>query len=320
MPKFSRSDHFDGTRFHNVDPAAKERPFSDVWKWYRARRPAVWPRNVVDAVGPLPDTPAPRVMAVTFLGHSSFLVRWGGITLLTDPVFAEHAGPWGVLGPRRVRPPAYPLSQIPRVDLILQSHNHYDHLDLAAHSALARRDAPQVVTPIGNRDYLPRAVRPRTTELDWWEGVDLGNGRKVTVVPAQHFSARTPWDRNRALWGAFILETPHGVLYFGGDSGYGVHFAETGARFPRIDVALIPIGAYEPRWFMRPVHMDPDEALQAHLDLGARKSVAMHFGTFQLTDEAIDEPAKLLAAARERSGVTPGAFVVPRVGETLFFD
>jgi len=320
MPRSALSDHFDGERFHNIDPEAKDRPLSDVWTWYRARRPTQWPRRVVDVVGPLPDTPRPEVMAVTFIGHSAFLIRWGGLTLLTDPVFAERAGPWGLLGPRRVRPAAYPLAQLPRVDLVLQSHNHYDHLDLGAHGALARRDAPRVITPVGNMGYLPRPVRPRTTELDWWEATDLGNGRRVTVVPAQHFSARTPWDRNRALWGGFVLETPHGVLYFAGDSGYGAHFAEIGRRFPRIDVALIPIGAYEPRWFMRPVHMDPEEAWQAHRDLGARRSVAMHFGTFQLTDEAIEEPAALLTTARERAGASPDAFVVPRVGETLFFD
>jgi L-ascorbate metabolism protein UlaG (beta-lactamase superfamily) len=320
MPNHDRSDHFDGERFHNVDPAAKERPLSDVWTWYRERRPAVWPRTVVDAVGPLPDTPPGGAMAVTFIGHSTFLIRWNGLTLLTDPVFAERAGPWGLLGPRRVRPPAYPLAQVPRVDLVLQSHNHYDHMDLGAHAALARRDAPTVITPIGNRDYLPRGVRPRTTELDWWGTKEVGEGMRITVVPAQHFSARTPWDRNRALWGAFILETPRGVLFFGGDSGYGAHFAEIGRRFPRIDVALIPIGAYQPRWFMGPVHMDPAQAWQAHLDLGARRSIAMHFGTFQLTDEPIDEPAELLAAAREGAGAAPGAFLVPRVGETLRFD
>jgi L-ascorbate metabolism protein UlaG (beta-lactamase superfamily) len=320
MPSHFTNDHFDGQRFHNSDPAAKDRPLADVWTWYRARRPARWPRRVVDVVGPLPDTPRPEVLAVTFIGHSTFLIRWGGRTLLTDPVFAERAGPWGLLGPRRVRPPAYSLTQLPRVDLILQSHNHYDHMDLAAHAALGRRDAPKIVTPRGNRAYLPRGVRERVTEHDWWEGAEPLPGIRVTVVPAQHFSARTPWDRNRALWGGFVLETAHGTLYFAGDSGYGGHFGEIGRRFPGIDVALIPIGAYEPRWFMRPVHLDPEEGVQAHLDLGAAHSVAMHFGTFQLTDEPIDEPATLLAAGRERAGLAPEAFVVPRVGETLFFD
>lgn len=316
MPIPPVSDHFDGRRFHNVDPEAKTRPLSDVWKWSRARRPAVWPRNIVDDVGPLPSTPSGDVISVTFIGHSTFLLRWGGVTLLTDPVFAAHAGPWGRIGPRRARGPAYRLEQLPKVDLVLQSHNHYDHLDLGAHATLGRRDAPKIVTPAGNRAYLPKSVRDRVTEHDWWGASEPIPGVRVTVVPAQHFSARTPWDRDRALWGGFVVERGGRTLYFAGDSGYCGHFREIGGRFPGVDVALIPIGAYDPRWFMRPVHLDPEEALQAHLDLGARRSIAMHFGTFQLTDEGIDEPGARLAAARQGAGLPEDAFTVPRPGET----
>lgn len=316
MPNHPLSDHFDGHRFHNLDIAAKDRPLSDVWQWYRARRPAVWPRNIVDVVPPLPDTPGPDVISVTFIGHSTFLIRWAGLTILTDPVFATHAGPWGLLGPKRARPPAYRLADLPKVDLILQSHNHYDHLDLGAHRLLSDRDAPKVVTPLGNRAYLPTGSRERVTELDWWQGVSVGDAR-ITVVPAQHFSARTPWDRNRALWGGHIVEVGGRKLCFAGDSGYGAHYAEIGRRFPKLDLALIPIGAYDPRWFMRPVHMDPEEGLQAHRDLGARQSIAMHFGTFQLTDEGIDEPGERLVAARQAAGLPDGDFRVPRPGETF---
>ena len=317
MPSLPNSDHFDGQRYHNVDPGAKTRPLGEVLKWARARHPAVWPRNIVDEVGPLPSTPTGDVISVTFIGHSTFLLRWGGVTVLTDPVFASHAGPWGRFGPRRARGPAYRLEHLPRVDLVLQSHNHYDHLDLGAHEALGRRDAPRVVTPLGNRSYLPPRVRSRVAEHDWWGASEVLPGVRVTVVPAQHFSARTPWDRDRALWGGFIVECGGRTVYFAGDSGYCRHFKEIGQRFPAIDLALIPIGAYDPRWFMSPVHMDPEEALQAHLDLGARKSVAMHFGTFQLTDEPIDEPAARLRTAMGTAGAAEGSFRVPGSGETI---
>jgi L-ascorbate metabolism protein UlaG (beta-lactamase superfamily) len=317
MPPLPPSDHFDGHRFHNVDPEAKTRPLSDVWKWSRARRPAAWPRNIVDEIPPLPSTPAGEVISVTFIGHSTFLLRWGGITLLTDPVFAPHAGPWGRTGPRRARGPAYPLDQLPKVDLVLQSHNHYDHLDLGTHEAIGRRDGARIVTPLGNGAYLPKRVRGWVDERDWWGVCEPLPGVRVTVVPAQHFSARTPWDRDRALWGGLVVECGGRTVYFAGDSGYCRHFGEIGERFPTIDLALVPIGAYDPRWFMRPVHMDPEEALKAHLDLRARRSIAMHFGTFQLTDEPIDEPAERLRAAMRAAGVADASFQVPRPGETI---
>lgn len=311
------SDHHDGTRFHNADPTARSRPLSDVWAWYRARRQAVWPKWIENGPPhPLPD-PLPGRIQATWIGHSSFLLRIGARTVLTDPVYSLHAGPFGRLGPRRVRAPGVPLERLPRIDLILQSHNHYDHLDLDAHRRIAERDAPLVVTPLGNRAYLPPAARPRTTELDWWEGAEPRPGVRVTVVPAQHFSARTPWDRDRALWGGFVLEAEGRKLYFAGDSGYGAHFVEIGRRFPGIDLALLPIGAYEPRWFMGPVHIDPAEAVRAHLDLGTKASVAMHFGTFQLTDEGIDAPVAGLAVARRAAGVADDAFRVPEIGATL---
>ncbi len=313
------SDHHDGRTFHNLDPAARARPLSDVWRWYRARRPAPWPRWIENgAPHPVPPT-APGRISATWIGHSTFLLRIGGLTLLTDPVFALHAGPFGRFGPRRVRAPGIPLPSLPRVDLVLQSHNHYDHLDLAAHEALALRDAPAVVTPLGNRAYLPRPARLKTVELDWWDAVETAPGVRVTLVPAQHFSARTPWDRDRALWGGFMIEAEGRRIYFAGDSGYGTHFAEIGRRFPGIDLALLPIGAYEPRWFMGPVHVDPAQAVRAHLDVGAARSVAMHFGTFQLTDEGIDAPVEELAAARQGAGLPVESFQVPTAGGTLTF-
>ena len=317
-PRFPVSDHCDGRRFFNPDPDAPAgRPLRDVIRWARGRRPTPWPARLDDRAWPFPATPAREALALTFLGHSTFLLRAGGRVLITDPVFAERAGPFGRLGPRRVRPAALALEALPRVDLILQSHNHYDHLDLAAHDRLAHRDAPRVVTPLGNRAYLPRLARPRTTELDWWEGSAPLPDVRVTAVPAQHFSARTPWDRNRALWAGFVVEVAGWRVYFAGDTGYGPHFAEIGRRFPGLDVALLPIGAYEPRWFMRPVHVDPEEAVRAHLEMGVARSFGLHFGTFQLTDEGIDAPLRGLSLHRTAAGLGPAAFDALAHGETL---
>ena len=317
MQRTEPSDHFDGRVFHNIDPSARARPLSDVIKWARARRPTPWPKWIENgAPHPVPAA-APGALSATWIGHSSFLLRVGRFSLLTDPLYAMHAGPFGRFGPKRVRAPGVPLESLPKVDLVLQSHNHYDHLDLKAHERLARDHAPQVVTALGNRAYLPAPARPRATELDWWDTHEPLPGIRVTAVPAQHFSARTPWDRDRALWCGFVVEVEGKRVYFAGDSGYGAHFAEIGGRFPGIDLSLMPIGAYEPRWFMGPVHVDPAQAVQAHLDVGAKTSIAMHFGTFQLTDEGIDAPVEELRAAMRKAGVPDDRFLVPEVGGSI---
>jgi L-ascorbate metabolism protein UlaG (beta-lactamase superfamily) len=314
---YPRSDHFDGRTFHNLDPDAKARPFSDVWRWHRERRPTPWPRWIPTGFTRFVPPSSRNEIGVTWIGHSTFLIQVGAVSILTDPVFATHAGPFGRIGPRRVRPPALSLAELPAVDLVLQSHNHYDHLDPEAHAALAAASAPKVVTPLGNRGYLPRTVRPQVTELDWWEAAVPIDGVSVTLVPAQHFSARTPWDRDRALWGGFVVKLAGRTIYFAGDTGHGAHFAEIGSRFPGIEVALIPIGAYAPRWFMRPVHVDPEEAVRAHREVGAATSIAMHFGTIQLTDEGIDAPVEWLTRAREDAGLPPAAFRIPEPGVTI---
>jgi L-ascorbate metabolism protein UlaG (beta-lactamase superfamily) len=283
----------------------------------RTRERTAWPASVPP---PSPHAPPPARMdrgqaAVTFIGHSTFLIRTASQVMITDPVFTTHAGPFGRLGPRRVRPPAIPLRDVPRVDLILLSHNHYDHLQ---RSCLAALGDARIVTALGVGRHVPpgRSTSRRTlTELDWWQDTRIGDAT-VTCVPAQHFSARTPWDRNRTLWCGLVVDVDGVTIYFAGDTGYTPQFAEIRDRFPSVDVALLPIGAYEPRWFMQPMHMNPDEAVRAHVDVGARVSLGMHFGTFQLTDEAIDEPLRALERARVQHGVAPETFRVVDFGET----
>ena len=280
----------------------------------RTRERAEWPAAVpVHRYPPPPGSVADGEVAVTFIGHSTFLVRTSRAVFITDPVFTSHAGPFGIAGPRRVRRPGLMPGELPTVDFVLLSHNHYDHLQL---SSLALFEGTPVVAPLGVGRYLEGGGEEDATELDWWECATIGDA-EVTCVPAQHFSARTPWDRNRSLWCGFIVRAGGVTVYFAGDSGYSPQFAEIGEKCPGIDVALIPIGAYEPRWFMTPAHMNPDEAVRAHLDVRGRHSIGMHFGTFQLTDEPMDEPLEKLDEARSEHGVAPSAFRTLGFGVTL---
>ncbi len=231
-------------------------------------------------------------------------------------MYSERAGPWNIVGPRRVRRPAVALSDLPPIALVLLSHNHYDHCDLASLAEIARRFDPLVVTPLGNARLVRSAGIRRVEELDWWQ-LSASSPLPVTMTPARHFSARTPFDRNRALWAGFMLTAGAASIYFAGDSAYAPFFGEIRERLGPIDLALLPIGAYEPRWFMHVVHMNPAEAVQAHLDLGAARSIAMHFGTFQLTSEAIDAPLQALDEARADRGVPRERFRALDFGESV---
>jgi L-ascorbate metabolism protein UlaG (beta-lactamase superfamily) len=274
-----------------------------------------WPRQI--------DTPPARLPSlgdagavVTFIGHSTFLIQTSAGNILTDPVYSRHAGPFGVFGPRRVRPPAIQFEDLPPIAIVLLSHNHYDHCDVSTLSRIARRFDPLVVTPLGNARLVRSTGITRVEELDWWQSM-TALGATIVATPAHHFSARTPFDKNRALWSGFAITVNNRQIYFAGDSAYAPLFREIRARLGVADLALLPIGAYEPRWFMKIIHMNPEEAVQAHLDLDARKSVAMHFGTFQLTTEGIDEPGRALAEACRERGLSPAAFRVPQLGESI---
>ena len=309
--------HFDGERFFNPHAPARKTA-REIRRWRRTRDKAPWPDWVDDPVLPPPQRVGSDRIAATFVGHSTFFLQVGGLCVLTDPIWSARCSPVSFAGPRRVRRPGQPLDALPGVDLVLVSHNHYDHMDLPTLRRVWRRWAPAVVTGLGNARHLAKAGIGGVAELDWWQSVACA-GARVTYVPAQHFSARTLYDRNRSLWGGFVIEVAGAVVYFAGDSGYCPHFAEIGRRFPRIDLALLPIGAYEPRWFMRQQHVNPEEAVRAHLDLRPRRSLGMHFGTFQLTDEAIDAPVLALREARTRLGVSAAAFDVLGFGETRVY-
>jgi L-ascorbate metabolism protein UlaG (beta-lactamase superfamily) len=325
------SDHFDGHRFFN--PGAKTgRSFGDFLRWQRTRQRKLWPEWVPNRAQPaLPAHLVRGQVALTFINHITFLLQFDGLNVLTDPVYSQRVSPFRSLGPKRVRAPGLAFEDLPPIHVVLVTHNHYDHLDIETLLRLDQAHSPRFITTLGNRAFLEQFGIRAVADLDWWQSVEFpaaAQGRdpaspgtaKVTLTPAQHWSSRRPRNRNRTLWGGFVVSASDRQVYFAGDTGYGGHFRAVQERFGRVDIALLPIGAYEPRWFMRDQHMNPEDAVRAHLDLDAKVSVATHFGCFQLTDEGIDDPPLELAAARERHGVPPAAFQVLETGETRVFE
>jgi L-ascorbate metabolism protein UlaG (beta-lactamase superfamily) len=311
-----RTDHFDGRRFFNPN-GANGQPVWMVPRLLLTPR-TQWPSRI--PVEPRrPPKIGPDDVAVTFVGHATFLIQVAATNLLIDPVYSERASPVSFVGPRRVRAPGVRLEDLPPISLVLVSHNHYDHCDLRTLRALDRRFHPRLVAPIGNGQLLRSAGIRQLEEIDWWQSASAAP-LPIALTPAQHFSARSMFDRNRALWGGFLIEAGGRRILFAGDSGHGPHFREIAARLGPVDLALLPIGAYEPRWFMKDIHMNPAEAVQAHLDLAARQSIAMHFGTFQLTPEGIDEPVRELANALRERGVPAEQFRTAVVGESILLS
>lgn len=307
-------------RFTNLNPNATSH-FGKVVKWMvvdsltgrRRRSPAHSPVPVISS----PELPASSARGATWLGHATVLLTLGGLRIMTDPVFAPRMG----LSKRNV-PVVLTPQEMPPIDLVVISHNHRDHLDEPSIRAIESQMQPRYLTPLGIDQILTRwGVAPeRVTTLDWWaSGHPLPSEPdklKATCVPAQHWSMRTPFDRNATLWGGFVLEAGQDTVYFVGDSGYFDAFVEIGRRFPQIDLALIPIGAYDPRWFMSPQHMDPQEAGQVFLDVGAQRFLPIHWGTYKLTDEPLDEPPKLLRAWADERGLKEDRVRVLPVGGT----
>jgi len=307
-----KSDHFDGTRFLNpIGPTGQR--LVEVSRMLREPR-SPWPSHI-DEPSRRPAALDGSAAVVTFIGHSTFLIQTAAGNILTDPMYSERAGPLNLLGPRRVRRPAVRFDDLPPISTVLLSHNHYDHCDLRTLRKLATRHDPLVVTPLENGRLVRSTGIRHVEELDWWQ--EAGTPPlPITATPARHFSARTPFDRNRALWSGFVLTVGRARIFFAGDTAYGPFFSDIRHRLGPIDLALLPIGAYEPRWFMQAVHMNPADAVQAHLDVEAAESVGMHFGTFQMTAEGIDEPLRALDEARQARNIPPSRFRTLGFGES----
>ncbi|NJR79091.1 MBL fold metallo-hydrolase [Sphingomonas corticis] len=309
------SDHFDGTRFFNPGQASTDRGLAALLRWKLAGAAARWPRSVPV----VPARPDARVegLRVTMIGHASLLIQAAGVNVLTDPVFSDRASPFARVGPRRVTAPGIAFDHLPPIDAVLLSHAHYDHMDVATLRRLHARDAPLMAMPLGN-DAVVRAAVPgaRAVAGNWWERIALGEGIATTLTPACHWSNRWPSDTRMMLWSGHWLDTPAGAVWFVGDTGYGDGriFADVRQRLGSPRAALIPIGAYEPRWFMAAQHVNPAEAVRIFDDVGAGRALGIHWGTFQLTDEARDAPREALAAALAKRGIAAERFVAAEAG------
>ncbi len=302
----------------------------EAWREERPRPPAApTPQVAPELAFIAANAKAGSAMqpALTWLGHASLLLQIDGLNILTDPIFSQRASPFSFIGPKRAQPPGLALSQLPHIDAVLISHNHYDHLDEASVRALAAQPggAPRFIVPLGLARWFADLGITQVSELDWWQSLRIG-AAEVVLTPVQHWSGRGLFDRMHTLWGGYALLAPSLHLYFSGDTGWSKDFADTRAHFAArqaaaqgggFDVALLAIGAYEPRWFMAAQHVDPQDAVKIHQDLGAKRSIGMHWGTFTLSDESLDEPPRALAAARAQAGLREEQFGVLAIGQTL---
>jgi len=313
-------------RFRNPWPNAEPPTFRDVVAWRRTRDAAPRPRPALPECVP-PDVVRPRAaagtMSATWVGHSTVLLQVGPLNVLTDPMWSARASPVQWIGPRRFTAPGMPLDALPPIDIVLVSHNHYDHLDAASVRAIARHHpSARWYTPLGVARYVRQWGVRAATEMDWWETAAAGDVR-VGCVPAQHASGRTPFDRMQTLWCGFTLQAGGRAVYYAGDTAYHPEFGEIARRHGPFDLCVLPIGAYEPRWFMRPVHVNPDEAVQAYRDIARAHpdhappiALAVHWGAFSLADEPMDEPPRRARAAWGGSGLDAGRLWVLSLGET----
>ncbi|MEO8335940.1 MAG: MBL fold metallo-hydrolase [bacterium] len=323
------SHHGPGGRFRNPWPDSEPRGFTDVVRWIRERRGQ--PRAPTPARGSFPtatpDLLLPRATVAhhraTWIGHSTILLQSGGLNIITDPVFSERASPVQWAGPQRVMPPAIDIAALPPLDVVLLSHSHYDHLDKAAVKRIAREHPSAVwVVPVGLASYVQGWGVGNVVELDWWQETEV-RGLRVTATPARHFSARRIGDRNKSLWCGFAMAIGEKRAYFAADTAYHPEFSAVGERCGPFDLVMMPIGAYDPRWFMHVVHMDPEEAVQAYMDLLVAHAEAppplmlgIHWGTFRLTDEPMDEPPRRARARWVERGLAEERLWIASFGET----
>ena len=312
-----RTGHFDGDRFTNQPPLRpiglrelltlrRERRRTAPWSW---------------AHFPAGSTPATRVddgsVRITFINHTTFLIQYAGLNVLTDPVWSTRVSPFRFMGPRRFHAPGVAMESLPPIDAVLLSHSHYDHCDISTLSALLKSNPRmRLIAPLGHEVIANELGFQCQESLDWWSACHL-KGHAITLVPARHWGARTLWDKCRTLWGGFVMETPQGLLYFAGDTGYSDSFQRIRTRMGPVSLALLPVGAYQPQWFMSDVHLAPHEALRAHRELGCQASIACHFGCFALANDAQDEPQRAVAALRQRNQRDEEALYMPQPGQPM---
>jgi len=316
-----KSDHFDGTKFRNRTKISAKGAW-DIVKWGLTRTQADWKAITKTASFEKPlERVEGKTLRVTFVNHSTFLIQTQGLNILTDPIWSDYTAPIQIAGPARQRPAGIRMEDLPPIDLILISHNHYDHLDINTLLDLTENHTPKIVTPLGISQFLENKDIPNSKDLDWWEMTQVTKDVEVVCVPAQHSSGRGLFDRDRTLWAGFVLKTPHGNLYFAGDTGYDAKiFQEIGEKYAPLRLAFLPIGAYLPRWFMHPVHISPKQAVQVYEDLGQPQSIAMHFGTFPLADDGQKTAPEDLRKALFEKQIPMDKFRIPKEGKALVFE
>ena len=331
----SHSPYYDPDKAHHVKSGFKNIDYDDnkgfwafaKWRWERAFKDIPGADNynfTIDTSNHnlIKDTKANPTL--TWIGHATFLIQFHGLNILTDPQFSDRASPVSWAGPQRAVPPALKIADLPDIDAVVISHDHYDSLDVASVTELAKHNRQRQLTflvPLGMKAWFDDLDlgNVQVIELDWTQSHTI-NGVAFTAEPSQHWGKRTLFDAFERLWASWVIEAQGERIFFAGDTGYAQHFKDIGNKYGEFQLALLPIGAYEPRWFMKPYHVNPEESVKIHMDINAKYSVAMHWGTFVLTDEPLDEPPVKLAEALQKYNIPPSEFEVYKHGETRLLD
>lgn len=318
------SDHFDGKEFFTPGVSPHDKLYEHghgkfFWKWILRKPKNHW-KYVKNKFRTVPEkrVNSDRVF-ITYINHSTVLIQTKGLNIITDPVFSKRIGPLPILKLHRYRDPGVKIEELPHIDVVLLSHNHYDHMDIKSLRFISVRDNPKILTPLGNSYYLKTRRVRGAKDMDWWDKEVISQDISVVSVPSQHFSARAISDRNKTLWSGFIIETPRGPIYFAGDTGYGDFIERIKEKYSKFILGLIPIGAYKPEWFMAPVHTSPEEAIKIHKDLNIETSIAIHFGTFKLADDGQDEAKEMIRDIVSNNLIPRVDFRVLENGQSVMF-
>jgi len=315
-----RSDHFDGKHFHNLEPSPPK-SFYEAIKWKLSSKSLTWPTWI--AIPENNKLPAShQKTSITSINHASFLIQTKGVNILTDPIWSKRASPLSFLGPRRIKAPGLQLEELPNIDIITISHNHYDHLDMKTIKQLESRFKPIFIAGLGVcKAYLSAVVdHSRCIELDWWGNYEF-KGTKITFVPAKHWSRRKLFDTNKTLWGGFVFSNPHGNIYFVGDTGFGqaTEFHQIKDKFKHFSTAIIPIGAYKPEWFMNSMHITPEQAVLIHKIINPNRSIAMEHDVFPMAGEDYEEAPQDLNKAKAKYKIPKNKFITLENGQAILY-
>lgn len=318
----STNEYFDGNKYSNLfPPKIVKKNLWQFFKWRFQRQTPPWPKWVdLPPYAPLLPRVFDRQFSVSFINHATVLIQVAGLNILTDPIWSERCSPIKWLGPKRVHAPGIPFSELPPIDMVLVSHDHYDHLDLPTLAILQQEYQPNFFSGLAISSIIYKKMKSAdTVDLQWWETIKIDANLSLTFVPAQHWSRRGIFHPNRTLWGGFILTTADHTIYFSGDTGFGPHVYEIAKKFPQITLAILPIGAYEPRWFMQHAHINPEEAVLIHKILNARFSLGVHFNTFSLGDESYNQPLVDLNQSLLKHGIGSEEFFTLLPGQVWQF-